>query len=207
MPRPPTAVGTYGTIRVNGEPGHYVARAWFRDLDGKARQVERSGPTKTKAKDALKLALRDRARTATGINGDTRIREIAPEWLGLIDAAVNAGERSPSTAEQYRRLARTPVSHADLKKYVRRVLQIEDEPAPGTRILNIADRILELAEAGRRNDLPAVRGTLWAGYNAVTEHLGYSRGRTPASRLDSLWFGKGACINKQALQVALDMAA
>ena len=36
MPRPPTAVGTYGTIRVNGEPGHYVARAWFRDLDGKA---------------------------------------------------------------------------------------------------------------------------------------------------------------------------
>lgn len=103
MPRPPTAVGTYGTIRVNGEPGHYVARAWFRDLDGKARQVERSGPTKTKARDTLKLALRDRARTATGINGDTRIREIAPEWLAGIDAAVNAGERSPSTAEQYRR--------------------------------------------------------------------------------------------------------
>ena len=103
MPRPPTAVGTYGTIRVNGEPGHYVARAWFRDLDGKARQVERRGPTKTKAKDALRLALRDRARTATGISGDTRIREIAPEWLAGIDAAVNAGERSPSTAEQYRR--------------------------------------------------------------------------------------------------------
>ena len=103
MPRPPTAVGTHGTIRVNGEPGHYVARAWFRDLDGKARQVERSGSTKTKAKDALKLALRDRARTATGISGDTRIREIAPEWLAGIDAAVNAGERSPSTAEQYRR--------------------------------------------------------------------------------------------------------
>src|SRR3954468_6546756 len=103
MPRPPTAVGTYGTIRVNGEPGHYVARAWFRDLDGKARQVERSGPTKSKAKDALKLALRDRARTATGIGGDTRIREIAPEWLAKIDAAVNAGERSPSTVEQYRR--------------------------------------------------------------------------------------------------------
>ena len=87
------------------------------------------------------------------------------------------------------------------------MLQIEDEPASGSRTLAAVDRTLELAEAGRENGLPAVRGTLWAGYNAVTEHLGYNRGRTPASRLDSLWFGEAACINEQALQIALDMAA
>lgn len=145
--------------------------------------------------DASKLIrVRHRGDVAASL---AAIREV----MNLADAEFEA------TAEQYRRLARTPVNHADLKKYVRRVLQIEDDPAPGSRILNIADRILELAEAGRGNDLPAVRGTLWAGYNAVTEHLGYNRGRTPASRLDSLWFGEGACINKQALQIALDMAA
>jgi hypothetical protein len=60
--------------------------------------VERRGPTEAEAKDALKLALRDRARTATGINGDTRLREIGPEWLAGIGAAVKAGERSPSIA-------------------------------------------------------------------------------------------------------------
>jgi integrase len=103
MPRPQLDVGTYGTIRVTGQPGRYVAFAQFRDLDGKTRQVERSGSTKARAKDRLKEAIRDRARLGGGINGDTRIAEIAPEWLSMIDAAVEAGERSPSTAEQYRR--------------------------------------------------------------------------------------------------------
>jgi len=103
MPRPPTPVGSYGNIRVRGEPGNYVARAWFRDLDGQARQVERRGPSKAKATDNLKAALRDRARTGTRITADTRIRDVAPEWLSAIDAAVEAGERSPGTAEHYRR--------------------------------------------------------------------------------------------------------
>lgn len=103
MPRPPLDVGTYGNIRVQGAPGKYRAFALFRDLDGKTRQVERAGSTKARAKDAVKLALRDRARLSAGINGDTRISDIAPEWLATIDAAIEAGERSPSTAEQYRR--------------------------------------------------------------------------------------------------------
>lgn len=103
MPRPSLDVGTYGNIRVRGAPGNYRAIAQFRDLDGKTRQLERSGSTKAKAKDRLKEAMRDRARLGGGINADTRISEIAPEWLATIDAAVESGERSPSTAEQYRR--------------------------------------------------------------------------------------------------------
>ena len=103
MPRPPIPVGSYGQIAVRGEPGNYVARALFRDLDGQARQVERRGTSKTKARDKLKEALQDRARTGTGVTEDTRIREIVPEWLRKIDAAAEAGQRSPSTAEHYRR--------------------------------------------------------------------------------------------------------
>lgn len=123
------------------------------------------------------------------------------EVMNLADAEFEA------TAAEYRLLARKPVSHADLKRYVRLVLKVEGDPAPGTRTLNIADRILELAEAGRGNDRPGVRGTLWAGYNAVTEYLGYSRGRSQATRLDSLWFGEGANLSRHALKVALDLAA
>src|SRR3954447_7041881 len=75
MPRPQLEVGTHGAIRVTGRAGRYVALAQFRDLDGISRQVERSGTTKA----------------------------IAAEWLASIEAAVEAGERSPSTVEQYRR--------------------------------------------------------------------------------------------------------
>ena len=72
---------------------------------------------------------------------------------------------------------------------------------------NIIDEIVGLAEAGRGNDLTSVRGTLWTAYNGVSEWLTYQRGRSGDNRLNSLWFGDGAALNKHALEVALDLAA
>jgi phage/plasmid-like protein (TIGR03299 family) len=111
-----------------------------------------------------------------------------------------------ATAAQYRRLARKSVNQADLRKYVRRVLKIEDEQDMSTRSNNLVEEIVRLAEAGRGNDLPAVRGTLWTAYNGVSEWLTYNRGRSSDNRLNSLWFGAGALTNRHALEVALDMA-
>ena len=39
-----------------------------------------------------------------------------------------------------------------------------------------------------------------------TEWLGYKRGNSQDSRLNSLWYGDSANVNKHALQTALDMA-
>lgn len=58
MARPRLDAGTYGTV--NSEeiaPGKWRARTRYRYSDGKARQVERYGSTKTKAEQALKKAL------------------------------------------------------------------------------------------------------------------------------------------------------
>ena len=63
-----------------------------------------------------------------------------------------------ATAEQYRLLARKSINQADLRKYVKRVLKVEDEEG-STRSKNIMEEIVGLAEAGRGNDLPSVRGT------------------------------------------------
>ncbi len=111
-----------------------------------------------------------------------------------------------ATAEQYRLLARKSINQADLRKYVRRVLKIEDEDNTGTRMANIMEEIVRLAEAGRGNDLPSIRGTYWSAYNGASEWLTHSRGRSDDSRLNSLWFGDGALTNRHALEVALDMA-
>jgi phage/plasmid-like protein (TIGR03299 family) len=111
-----------------------------------------------------------------------------------------------ATTEQYRRLARKSVNQADLRKYVKRVLKIESEEDISARSRNIVEEIVRLAEAGRGNDLPSVRGTLWTAYNGVSEWLTYSRGRSEDSRLNSLWFGDGALTNRLALEVALGMA-
>lgn len=75
----------------------------MRDLDGATRQVERAGTSKTRAVESLKAAIRDRVRHGGTLTGESRLRDVAPEWLAAVDAAVESGDRSPSTAEQYRR--------------------------------------------------------------------------------------------------------
>jgi hypothetical protein len=111
-----------------------------------------------------------------------------------------------ATAEQYRRLARTSINQADLRKDVKKVFKVEEEQEGSTRLKNIMEEVVKLAEAGRGNELPSVRNTLWTAYNGVSEWLGYNRGRSGDNRLNSLWFGDGASINRRALAAALEMA-
>jgi phage/plasmid-like protein (TIGR03299 family) len=117
-----------------------------------------------------------------------------------------ANQEFEATAEQYRLLARKSINQADLRKYVSRVLGVKDDEEPSTRMSNTIAEIVRLAEAGKGNTLPSVSGTYWTAFNGVTEWLGYSRGRNPESRLNSLWFGDSAAMNRQALETALEMA-
>lgn len=130
------------------------------------------------------------------------------ENLANVRAVMDlANQQFEATAEQYRLLARKSINPADLRKYVLRVLRVEDDLEASTRMKNIIDGIVRLAETGRGNDLPSVRGSYWTGYNAVSEWLTHERGRSADTRMNSLWFGDGAGTNRHALDVALDMAA
>jgi phage/plasmid-like protein (TIGR03299 family) len=125
--------------------------------------------------------------------------------LENVREAVNAIDgKFEATAEQYRRLATKDINQADLKRYVARVLDAPEKPGP--RLRNILEKITSLFEAGAGNNLPSVRGTYWAAYNAVSEWLTHERGRSPDSRVNSLWYGDSASINARALTAALDMA-
>jgi phage/plasmid-like protein (TIGR03299 family) len=121
----------------------------------------------------------------------------------VIDTANNQFE---ATLEQYKLLARKSINQGDLKKYVKKVLKIEEDEELSTRSQNQISEIVKLFETGRGNDLPSVRGTMWCGYNAVTQWLSYDRGGDE-NRLNSLWFGDSANVNKTAFELALEMAA
>jgi hypothetical protein len=130
------------------------------------------------------------------------------ENLAAVRETVSiANERFQATGEQYRRLVRKSINQADVRQYVYRVLDIKDESKASTRIRNIAQAMIDLAETGKGNDLPSVRGSLWASFNGITQYLAYNRGNSKESRLDSLWFGDSANLNQKALDVALSMAA
>ena len=63
-----------------------------------------------------------------------------------------------------------------------------------------------LFEHGRSNASAAPGGTWWVAFNAVTEHLAHECGRHADRRLDSLWFGEAANLNRRALDVTIEMA-
>lgn len=65
--------------------------------------------------------------------------------------------------------------------------------------------IRELFEGGQGSQLPGVRGTYWAAYNAVTEYTTHHRGRSDENRLSAM-FADGAAINARALNVATTLA-
>lgn len=123
-----------------------------------------------------------------------------------------ADQQFEATAEQYRMLANKAINQSDLEKFVKLVFATKkqmdnvvdlNELNSGNRVKN---DILRLFETGRGNDLPEIKGTYWAAYQAVTEYVQYERGEDNQARLDSTWFGPGMQINKKALEVATTMA-
>jgi phage/plasmid-like protein (TIGR03299 family) len=106
-----------------------------------------------------------------------------------------------ATVEQYRHLQKRGIDAAGLERYVRVVFSLPNDKGGRELIPNI----IYLFENGRGHQ--EAGRTYWGAYNAVTEYLNYFRGRTQDNNLSSLWFGESTLTNKQALHVALKMAA
>lgn len=134
------------------------------------------------------------------------------ENLEKVSQIMNLANQSfEATAEQYRVLASREVSQADLERYVKLVFvgpQYEKMERQGKKpARDTLPKVLNLFETGRGAQMPGVRGTMWAAYNAVNEYLGYEKGSDRQARLDNMWFGQSAVTNEKALNVALKLSA
>ena len=120
-----------------------------------------------------------------------------------------ANQEFEATAEQYRYLASKGINSEDLDKYIKIVLGIGEKSADEmtTRSKNIVSSIEDLFESGRGSDIAGDLGRYWGAYNAVTEYLNYSTGRTANNRMDSVWFGQNGTMNQKALDTALELSA
>jgi phage/plasmid-like protein (TIGR03299 family) len=120
-----------------------------------------------------------------------------------------ANQEFVASADQYRKLAATSINQDDLRRYVKLVLNVtEDMEKAGlpTRTLNTIDKIIDFTVNGKGAGIEGVNGTLWGAYNAVTEWTTWERGHNADTRLQSLWFGNSAELNKVALETAIAMA-
>lgn len=104
MPRPPLPIGTHGEIWTRELEDGWLALVKFRDFDGVTRPVERRGRSKAAAVRSLKAALGERGKRRPGaeISPDSRFGDVAKKWLKTVEQRVDAGDRSPTTLDQYR---------------------------------------------------------------------------------------------------------
>lgn len=161
-------------------------------------------PIRVVCANTLALAHRDNASKLIRI----RHTEQAVVTLEKVHETMNlANAEFEATAEQYRFLASRHINTADLMKYVKTVLKIDPKEELSSRMKNIVEKVIGMCESGIGNDISSVRGTWWTAYNGVNEYLSYSYGNSVDTRLDSLWFGQNAALNKTALETALEMAA
>ena len=127
----------------------------------------------------------------------------------LRDVMNFANQEFEATAQQYRYLASKSINSDDLDKYIKIVLGVDNksDDEMTTRSKNIILQVKGLFEGGKGSDIVGVRGTYWGAYNAVTEYLNYSKGRTTNNRMDSMWFGQNGTMSQKALDTALEISA
>lgn len=149
--------------------------------------------------------------TAKGVGKMLRVRHTSKleTNLDLMRDTMNLLKQDfEATAAQYKHLASKGFNAADVKKYVKTLVGVEETPDNElpTRTVNRMEGIMKLIFAGKGQDNPAIANTWWAAYNGYNEYLNYVEGRSQDNRMDNLWFGQGINKNSDALQLALDMA-
>lgn len=163
-------------------------------------------PIRVVCNNTLSMAISDNGSQLLRIKHSGNVVENLEKVREIMDVA---NQRFEATAEQYRILASKQISRKDLETYVKVVFAqkktLEEKPVEeiNSRIL---EKVIPLFEKGRGNDMPGIAGTYWAAYNAVNEYLQYERGETNEGRMDSIWFGASASLNKKALDTATFMA-
>jgi len=131
-----------------------------------------------------------------------------------VDSAVNTIQRTLEQFQQnvnaYKKLTTKLVNDSQMKTYVRNVLLTDAEKAKPAEIsarkTNTVNSVIDLLDTQRGLELvPAMRGTAWQAYNAVSQYLTHDVGRSVDTRLQSQWFGESAQLNTKALEMALAM--
>ena len=130
--------------------------------------------------------------------------------IDQIQASIDVARQTfDATCQQYELLAKKSISKAQTEAFVRYVIEPEgnDSAENSTKLENKVQSVLSLVSNQRNAELvPAIRGTAWEAYNAVTEYITHEHGRNDDNRLNAQWFGDSAKLNRRAFDAALCLA-
>jgi phage/plasmid-like protein (TIGR03299 family) len=145
-------------------------------------------------------------------NGFFTLRHVG-DISGRLAAAGDILGKCLVAADQFEviagEMAATKMGDKDAERFMRRVYGREESAAAlDARRWKGIDELLQLRDSGKGQDLPGVRGTVWATYNAVTEFEDFHRQvRSTTSRVGRAWFGPGARTKLDAFANAQEFMA
>lgn len=122
------------------------------------------------------------------------------ETIDMVDQEFNA------TAAQYRMLMNARVSLADLRNYLKMVNDVNpdtSDKALGGVMRNRINRMVDLAMDGIGNE----GATFWSAYNGVTQYLTHEYGSDNEKRVWSMMQGASRNLNRNALDLAIELAS
>ena len=123
----------------------------------------------------------------------------ASELLGIVNDKYDTIERS------FKNMAKVQLNEKRLNEYVKTIFPDPVDELQYATVDNNREMVRELFEQGLGNNLPGVQGTLWAGYNAVTELIDHKiTKQNKDMRTKSIWFGNGYNVKQKAFDVAND---
>ena len=195
-----------GEIRVIGDDITDKYLLLSNSHDGNSAVQIKFTPIRVVCENTLTLALRDGPSLRVAHTRDVRERlRIAASLLNAITVRFDEVERI------FGRMAKVQMNEARTTSYLRTVFpdpRRGDDEARYERARAQVERdrteSRQRAEAGKGIDLPGVRGTLWATYNAVAEYVDYGRyaKATCNRQVEAIWFGDGYHIKARAYAAA-----
>ena len=154
--------------------------------------------------------------------GNTQFKVRVRHPASIKDRAVEV-RRALNLSEAYfammmegvERLAASPMADDHVPEYAKAVLNVNPDKDGNAPTQDAVERFVELYHGGRGQDIPGVRGTAYAAFNAATEYLdNFARVRNDDTfisqnsleaqdrRLYRSWFGKGQQFRDRAFQLA-----
>lgn len=177
-------------------------------FDGAMRACISQTPVRVVCMNTLRSAIGEKGGRADHKFKHTKnVRHRIDSAKQAIKGALTQFEKD---TEAYRYLAQKKVTPIQMITYVKEVFLTGEELSGEQEVSNkkgaIVQSVIDLIDDQRGLELvPAIRGTAWQAYNAVTEYVTHNHGRSVDTRLDGQWFGESAKLNQRALDIAMTM--
>ena len=185
-------------------PGHLVVKdedivdkylLLYNAHDGKMSMKVLFSPIRVVCWNTLMQAVRA-AQTTVNVAHTGDVQRKVTEAQRILGIAVNYFK---DLEEAFKAFAVKELTQTGLAKYLETVM-----PGDTTRVKNIREKIHELYESGAGSEYS--RGTLWGGYNAITEYVDHFRTdyiKKPDRYLETITLGSGLEIKTRAYQEAI----